>query len=256
MHSGCALAPGHCRPRRAVRPEEQVVVFFHGQAADVQEHGVVRARPPRGAKRKMAALGPELARVDPPGKQGKVVEAHGRQLGAKLHGWDKCHQGAVVHPPQPGQGRTAQRRPAVQAGVGVEVRVEAGGDRYPEPACCAHGGSPQRSLRGHVDDVGAGGAPAAGEIAPSGQSQAQHGVSRDGKARHCDLGELRLPGHPGKITEAGPVYRHFMPPAAELAGDHPERHCDAVDLWRKGFGDKGNFHKAGGKLPPPPCPDL
>jgi hypothetical protein len=31
-------------------------------------------------------------------------------------------------------------------------------------------------------------------------------------------------------------------PAAELAGDHPERHRHAVHFGREGFGDEGEFH--------------
>jgi hypothetical protein len=45
-----------------------------------------------------------------------------------------------------------------------------------------------------------------------------------------------------KIIPAGPVNGNIVTPAAELAGDHPERHRHAVHFGREGFGDEGEFH--------------
>ena len=130
----------------------------------------------------------------------------------------------------------------VGAGVGVEVGVKTGRDGNTKGVGGGDSGGPERALGGDVDQIRAIGAPCAAQRGTGGQTEAEKRITGNGHSRHRHHAVLRVVAGGRKIIPAGPVNGDGVTPAAELAGDHPERHRHAVHFGREGFGDEGEFH--------------
>ncbi len=226
--------------------EKQRVVFFGGEAADVDEHRVVGTRAPGGAQGGIAFGGGEEVGVHAAREQAHAAKAVARELGVELVGRRQGDAGAVVEPAQVGEGGAGEKRETVVARVAVEVGVKGGGQRDAQRVGGGEGGPAQRALGGDVHDIGPAAAPGAQQGPARGQAEAQHGVAGDGHARVQDLAVGAVGHEDVGAALARAVHGDLDAAAGEAGGELPERHGDAVDLGREGFGDEGEFHACDG----------
>lgn len=212
----------------------------------MDDDGVLGRGLPAQAKIAGPAGGVKLPGVDAAGEEGEIAEAEGRKLGAELGGGREGAGGAVVHPAEPPEDEPVEGgRSRVVLRVGVKVRVETGRDRKTERAGGAHGGGPERTFGGDVDEVGAGGAPAPPQGGARGKAEASQRVTGHGQTGQRDLREIGGGGGWQQAGPAGAIDGDRVAATTEFAGDDAERHRHAIDFRRERFGDEGEFHEGG-----------
>ena len=127
-------------------------------------------------------------------------------------------------------------------------------DRNAQPAGRGDGGGPERALRGDMDEVGAVERPEFSQAVGGGQAEAELRITWDGNARQADLAAGQALGH----TEARrfvPLARandgEAVPALGEAVNEPAQRHGDAVDFGRVGFGyeDKLQWVRPGRRRP-------
>lgn len=181
--------------------------------------------------------------VDSAGEHGEIAKTQGGKVATEIFGRSERAAGAIVDVAEPGEGETLQRTDPVVKRVGVEVGVEARGDRNIQRAGGADGGSAEWSFGGHVDEVGSGVAPKSAELAAGGEAETEERIAGDRQAGHRGDTIFRVIGGLREVGTPRTVNGDDMSASTEFAGDHAERHGDAVDFRRKGFGDESEFHK-------------
>jgi hypothetical protein len=90
-----------------------------------------------------------------------------------------------------------------------------------------------------MDEIGAGPAPEPAQAAAGGQAEAEQGIARDGQAGQEVLRDRTADLEGGGVlfgALAGADDRDPVPQAREALHEVPQRHGDAVDFGRVGFG--------------------
>ena len=170
------------------------------------------------------------------------LETHARQLRAKLRSRGEGRLGQVVHVPKPAHGEAPKERYLVVPGIGVEIGVEARGDRDAERPGRPDRRHPQRPLGGDVDQIGAVRFPDPPQLPRGGHPHPQEGIAGDRQAGHRYLPVIpvRLVGR--QVPAPGAVNCNRMASPPELACDDSESHRHPVDFRGKSFGDYREFH--------------
>ena len=99
-------------------------VFLSGEPTHVNHHGGFFIGSPRGAERRIAALGCEESGIDPATKDAQIGEAFRLEMSAQLLGWNKGAVGVPVDVAQPAEDALRHETVAVMLPVTVEVCVE------------------------------------------------------------------------------------------------------------------------------------
>src|SRR5688572_13083851 len=129
-----------------------------------------------------------------------------------------------------------EEREAVVAAVAVEIGVEAGADGQAEFARSEQRRIPERALGGDVDEVGTLEAPEADEAAACGKTEAEEGVAGNGDRAEKFLAVESVDPVVIKGTLARAIDGDGVTAMGETLDEMAQRHGDAVDLGRKGFG--------------------
>ena len=222
------------------RAQGEAEVLLRRQPADADHRQAVRFHAPLPAQRRAAAGGRVQRGVDPARDHLYALVALGTQAACEFGRRHESRRSAVVETAQIGRHRLPQPADAVVAAVVVEVGVKVRGHRDAQLVGRRHRGPAQRTLGGHMHQVGTLARPFADQPGARGQPELEPVVARQLEAARQHLLE-RAGVQRGVGAGLARADQLHAVAAADQAIDHAlERHRDAVDLGRPGLGHQRN----------------